>query len=496
MIEAMNNHGISFVLCRHEGSAGFMADAIAQRTGGVGACIATLGPGATNLVSGVAGSFLERSRVLAIIAQIAPEIQGIYTHQILNQQAIFQSICKEYIIIHPQSTHPQLQQLLRRLTTGISAPIVLELGASAAMAPCAPIPKEQPTKPTPQADAEFASLVQQAQKPIFFVGCAELNTELSTTLKAVAEAYKIPILSTYRAKGILPETHPLALGACGLSPKVDAHTLRLLDQSDLIIAIGLDAVELRPNWLEAWDTPTISISPSDCANDLTIPLVRDIRSSAVPHLQSLLSQEINESSWGREPKEYKENIDALFDDSPQGPASMVRAIQRATPDDAVLSLDVGAHRITASHVWKCKRPRTILQSNGFSSMGVGLPMAIATKLNEPNICSIALCGDMGFAMSLGELGVIQDHNLHLIVIYFADKSLTLIEVKQKRAGFSSGGMHFHNPDPIALAQAFGGTARITTSDDELEKAVREACAGEGLWIIEAQIDPASYQQQL
>ena len=123
-------------------------------------------------------------------------------------------------------------------------------------------------------------------------------------------------------------------------------------------------------------------------------------------------------------------------------------------------------------------------------------MAIAVKLQEPEICSIALCGDMGFAMSLGELGVVQDHRLHLIVIYFRDNSLKLIELKQQRAGFPESGMGFCNPDPIALAKAFDGQARITHSSEELESAVQEASQGSGLWLIEAHINPESYNQQL
>ena len=496
MLEAMRRHEITFVLCRHEGSAGFMADGIAQRTGGISACIATLGPGVTNLISGIAGAFLERSRVLAITAQIEPSIQGMYTHQILNQQALFQSVCKEYITVHPDSAHPQLLQLMRKLEADEPAPIVLELPASSAKTSCLPIPKEQPLVPIPQPNQDFKKILRSAKHPILFVGCAQLDEEFCGTLTKFAEYFHIPVLTTYRGKGVISEHHPLSMGCCGLSPKVDSIILEWMQHSDLIITLGLDAVELRPNWLEAWQVPTISISPSACANDLTIPLLLDIRSSATPHLQHCIDGETPRVIPNNEHQHIRQHVQALFMDEPRGPASMVLAIQRGAPANTVLSLDVGAHRITASHVWKCIEPRTILQSNGFSSMGVGIPMAIATKFNEPNRCTIALCGDMGFAMSLGELGVAQDHSLHLIVIYFCDHSLRLIEVKQKRAGYPQSGMRFTNPEPHALAQAFGGVARVTHDCHDLEEAVREATQGEGIWIIEAHIDPQSYERQL
>lgn len=497
MLEAMRIHGITFVLCRHEGSAGFMADGIAQRTGGLAACIATLGPGVTNLVSGIAGAYLERSRVLAITAQIEPHIQGIYTHQILNQQALFQSISKEYITIHPKSAHPQLLQLFRKLEHGEAAPVVLEIPSSSAKVPCLPIEKERSPVVVPQPCSELASYVEKAKRPILFVGCAQMDEDFCAALTKFADHFQIPVLTTYRAKGVFSEHHSLSMGACGLSPKVDSILLAWIQESDLILALGLDAVELRPNWLEAWSAPTISISPSACANDLTVPLLLDIRSSATQHLQFCLEHSaLCEESWLEDAREVQQNIAALFVDEPHGPASMVAAIQRGAPQNVVLSLDVGAHRITASHVWKCTKPRTVLQSNGFSSMGVGIPMAIAVKLQEPEVSSIALCGDMGFAMSLGELGVVQDHRLHLIVIYFRDNSLKLIELKQQRAGFPESGMGFCNPDPIALAKAFDGQARITYSSEELEAAVREASQSSGLWLIEANIDPKSYNQQL
>ena len=497
MLEAMRRHGITFVLCRHEGSAGFMADGVAQRTGGLGVCIATLGPGVTNLVSGVAGAYLERSRVLAITAQIEPHIQGIYTHQILNQQALFQSICKEYITIHPKSVHPQLLQLFRKLEHGEAAPVVLEIPSSSAKAPCLSIRKEISPTIVPQPVMQLVSYVQKAKHPIIFVGCAQMDEEFCAVLTKFAEHFQIPVLTTYRAKGVLSEYHPLSMGACGLSPKVDSILLAWMQKSDLVLTLGLDAVELRPNWLEAWIVPTISISPSSCANDLTIPLLLDIRSSATSHLQFCLEHHSNpKESWCDTSQYVKENLAALFVDEPHGPASMVAAIQRGAPQNTVLSLDVGAHRITASHVWKCTRPRNVLQSNGFSSMGVGVPMAIAVKLQEPDTCSIALCGDMGFAMSLGELGVVQDHDLHLIVIYFRDNSLKLIALKQQRAGFPESGMNFCNPEPTALANAFGGQARITHTCLELEQAVQEASQSHGLWLIEATIDPQSYNQQL
>ena len=170
-------------------------------------------------------------------------------------------------------------------------------------------------------------------------------------------------------------------------------------------------------------------------------------------------------------------------------------VQRGAGSDALVSLDVGAHRITASHTWQCTEPRTLLQSNGFSTMGTGLPGAIAAKLCFPDKPAIALTGDAGLWMSLGELGVVQDRGMDLVVVYLADEALSLIQVKQARIPLADRGVRFTNPGVVQLAAAFGGTGRKVRGEAQVEATVAEAVASGGLWLIEAVIDPSSYQQQ-
>jgi acetolactate synthase-1/2/3 large subunit len=191
---------------------------------------------------------------------------------------------------------------------------------------------------------------------------------------------------------------------------------------------------------------------------------------------------------------HRADLAAPFDDGPDGPAAAIRAVAAALPEDAVLALDVGAHRITASQVWPSRHPRRLLQSNGLSSMGTGLPYAIAAALSGRRAAVIS--GDMGLWMCLGELGLAQERRLDLVVIYLSDSALSLIALKQERSGLQSQGVTFENPDVFALAAAFGGRGQRVRGAAAVEGAVRSAVDAGGLQIVEVLIDPLPYRRQM
>jgi acetolactate synthase-1/2/3 large subunit len=282
-----------------------------------------------------------------------------------------------------------------------------------------------------------------------------------------------------------------------LSPVVDAHQQALLAESDLLIAIGLDPVELRPQWLPGWpaDLPMIAINSSP---DIVHP-VQVALGGPTPEIVDTLGDRCAgaPSAWtAKDVADHRARWAGVFDDGPDGPAETIRAVQRGMGPDALCSMDVGAHRITASHVWRCSEPLQQVQSNGFSSMGTGLPGAIAARLCFPGRPVLALTGDMGLWMTLGELGVVQERGLDLVVVYLADESLSLIELKQERSALENHGVRFDNPDVVGLGQAFGGTGHRVRGAGPVEEAVRHARESGGLHIIEACIDPGAYRRQM
>jgi acetolactate synthase-1/2/3 large subunit len=495
LLAAFDREGIRFCLVRHEGAAGFMADAAYQVTGAPGVCVSTLGPGATNLLTGVTGAFLERSRVLAIAGQCGADLQPVYTHQIIDQLAMFRPVTRHADALRAPTATAQISLALRVLDQQRPGPVYLELPTDVARAP-APLPVWRDT-PASQGLPDLSAaqaLLDGAHRPVVFVGCGDLRDEVAAALARFAEA-GVPVLSTYRAKGMLDEDSPWSIGAAGLSPRADALQQRLLAQADLVILLGMDPVELRPEWLPGWpaEIPTISIDPYG-QPDLLIPLAADLRGDPARILDGLRGKGRWEAGTLAA---HRAAVDALFEDAEDGPASTIRAVQRALDgQDAVVALDVGAHRITASHVWCCERPRRLLQSNGFSSMGVGLPMAIGAKLSRPERPVIALTGDMGLWMVAGELGTAAELGLDLVVVYLADDTLSLIALKQERGEGTGGGVRFTSPDPRLLAAAYGGTGHIARGAAAVEAAVRTALQAGGLHLIEARIDPAAYRQQM
>jgi acetolactate synthase-1/2/3 large subunit len=502
VMDAMGEAGIEFVLVRHESAAGFMADAVWQLTGTPGVCLATLGPGMTNLVSPVAGAMLERSRVLAITAQCRTEIREIYTHQTLDQVALLAPLVAWGGLLERDAPEAALGAALGALDRGRPAPVHLDVPGDLWGLPVGALGLSAPEAPRgadPAVLQEAAAAIRRARRPVLAVGIGDLSDAAAMALRRLSEVARIPVMTTYRAKGMVDETGPWSLGAFGLSQVMDAHQQARLSEADLLIAVGLDPVELRPQWLPGWpaDLPMIGLDPYG-QPDIQHHVQWDLRADVPSTLDGLVAACADgASTWtAEELRAHRAILAGPLEDGPDGPAATIRAVQQGAGPDALLSLDVGAHRITASHTWQCTRPRTVLQSNGLSSMGTGLPGAIAAKLCFPERPAIALTGDAGLWMSLGELGVVQDRGMDLVVVYLADEALSLIQLKQERIGLADRGVRFTNPDVCQLAGAFGGVGRKVRGAGAVQEAVAAAVAAGGLWVIEATIDPRSYRQQM
>jgi len=497
LVEAFRQVGIDFVLVRHEGSAGFMADACAQLTGAPGVCIGTLGPGVTNLVSPIAGAHLERSQVVAITGQIRTSLLETYTHQILDHVALFEPITREAVLLTEDAPRDQIEGTLSALDSGVPGPVLIDVPAElwGESMGAISLPAKAPSL-IPDVSAAQARLAA-AERPVLAVGHLQLTDAVAKAITTLAEVLNAPVLTTYRAKGAIDERHRLSAGAFGLSPQVDANQQMLLEGADLLVAIGLDPVELRPQWLPGWpaDLPMIRVGAS---LDIVHPIAEDLGDDVGVALSALVDGlELGVSGWTDEAiARHNARWAKPFDDGPDGPAATIRAVQAGMGPEAICSMDVGAHRITASHVWVCDRPWTQLQSNGFSSMGTGLPGAIAAKLTFPGRPVVALTGDMGLWMALGELGIVQERSMDLVVVYLADQSLSLIELKQERIPLPNHGVRFDNPDVYALSQAFGGRGHRVQGSFAVEQAVRDAVREGGLHVIEAVIDTAPYRQQM
>lgn len=505
LVAALGAEGIELVLVRHEGSAGFMADAAWQLTGAPGVAVATLGPGATNLVSGMAGALLDRSAVLAITGDVEHGLGNVYTHQVLDQRALYAPVSRASITLTAREAWREIPLVLRRLSEGRPGPVHLNLPADVATTPqpgffedCfSPAPALPPVASINLA----ADAIARAQRPLLLVGPADRSPEAARALRRLQRASGGPGLASYRAKGLLDERDPLYCGCFGLSPVVDRHQQALLAEADLLVLVGFDAADLRSSWLPGWPArlPAVVLDAA-LPTDLLHPAAH-LLLGPLPALLGGLAEALEGSrgrpTWTTEAlSAHQRAIQAPFQDGPLGPATALRALQSALPEDAIVALDVGAHRITACHTWISRQPGLLLQSNGLASMGYGLPAALAAAILRPERRAVAITGDMGLWMALGELGIAAERGLDLLVAYIADESLSLIELKQERMRLPNAGVRFRNPAVGPLAEAFGGVGRTVEGPEAIAREAREALTRGGLTLLEIRCDAGAYRSQM
>ena len=497
VVDALAESGVPFYLVRDEASAGFAADASAQLTGATGACVATIGPGLTNLASGVAGCLLDRAPVIALTSRYKTHLHASYTHMMLDQHRIMEGTGKAWFRMTAHNARRELRRACAIASAPRPGPVWLEVPTEVAGAPTpgvAPLPP--PPAPAPSSiDDSVLDAITSLKRPAILVGFGGRHCAVDQ----LAEALGAPVLTTYKAKGAIDEHSAWSVGAASLSPVVDSVHQAHLAECDGLVLIGWDPVELRDHWMPGWpDDLTIIVLDDHSPTDLPCH-VHHLQVGPLPALVGDLVERLStrpeRGSWTQaQCTAWRHAWQAPFDDGPDGPATVLRAALEACEQDVVVSLDTGAHRITAANVWRCTRPDQLLQSNGFASMGYAIPAGLAA-------CSLghralAITGDMGLQMVMGELMTAAEQEWSLTVLVLVDDELALIGLKQKKADLPSRGVTFANPAWHHLAAAVGGRAVLACGADEVRSAVVDGLRSEGITLVAAVIDPESYLRQM
>ncbi len=497
LLDAFRRHGQQFILARHETSAVFMASATAQLTRRPAACLATLGPGATNTITGVAHAFLDRSPVLVITAQQPLQIRQTHSHQILDLQALFAPITKASIQLQPDNARSAIVNALKIATSDRPGPVHLELTNTIASQESEgnALPDKLVNTMVPRSKeidrAKF--LLKKAQKPIIICGLGLEPEGPYDALQMVAESLNAPVIVTPKAIGCLPANHPLFAGAIGLTRSDPVY--EIVDESDCVVAIGFDVVELVKPWSHS--APLIWVAPwlnGDPKIPVAVELVGKIRGIL---LQFVADTSPKSQMWGATRiKALRLKSMRMKLPTPEKnrllPQEVLAAVRDNTPDDAIVVTDVGSHKIFTALNWPAYTPNSYLVSNGLSAMGYGLPAAAAAGLCHPERTIVAFLGDGGLAMTLGELALIANLESTLILIVFCEGALDLIRAQQIRAGFPAFGTSLNNPNFRLIAEAFGLAYHEIKHYDECVNAVRSAAMVKKPTFIEVKIDPAGY----
>ena len=502
VMDALVEAGIAFHLVRHENAGGLMAEGSYHMTGAPGVLLATLGPGMANAVNAIANAEQERVPLVYITGCVDPHEAVGYTHQVFDHRAVLGPITKASFLAEDGALDTLIERALAIATQGRPGPVHIDLPVSLAA-------REQPgarapgfTRPAATAPAEGPALaaareaLAAAKRPLMVIGPEVVIQGCADRVANFARDFRIPVITTYKAKGVLPEDDPLALGAAGLSPLADRHLMPLVETADLILLAGYDPIEMRQRWCEPWDPETVPVIEFSAAPNPHG--AHRVSHGFVGHigagLDALRDGIAARATWsnGAPAAARRALVEAFGAGEDWGPAAIVDEVRRALPEDGVATVDSGAHRILLSQIWHCPRPRTLLQSSALGTMGCALPLAIGAKLAAPERPVVAFTGDAGLEMVLGELATLRDLKLPLVIVVFVDASLALIELKQRDTGFANLGVDFGRTDFAAVAQALGGRGVDVDNRAALGRAVTEGLAADTFTLIAAQIERQAY----
>ncbi|KHA53302.1 thiamine pyrophosphate-binding protein [Sulfitobacter geojensis] len=505
VIDALEAAGIRFILAKHENAAGFMAEGVHHRDHAPAILVGTIGPGTLNGVNTVANALQDQVPLIVISGCMDADEAQNYTHQVIDHQAVFAPVTKATFRLSAGAAHTIADKAVAIATEGRMGPVHIDVPISVANAPVwqtapAPRAKASPAAPSGSDLATARHWLENAQRPVMIVGVDALNQHAHTAVVEFAEDHNIPVITTYKAKGILPEDHALSLGGAGLSPLADTHLLPFVKAADLVLCVGYDPIEMRPGWQDVWDPAQqnvidISAVPNHhYMHQATLNFVTDCAASLRALSDGLDVQE----TWA-EGEIYKLKQALTIDfpsDDDWGPAAVIDTCRKVLPRDTIASVDSGAHRILLSQMWECYAPRDLMQSSALCTMGCAVPMAIGAKFAAPDRPVVSFCGDAGFLMVAGELATAAELDVAPIFVVFVDASLALIEKKQRERQLPNIGVDFAQHNFAAMGVAFGGAGVTVRNRAALETALNDALKAETFTVIAAIIDQGAYDGRI
>lgn len=460
---------IEFVICRHEQAAAFMADMHGRLTGSPGVCLSTLGPGATNLVTGVASANMDHSPLVAIVGQASTHRIHKESHQMMDSLSMFKPVTKWGTTVRDAGNIPEVVRKAFKLAA-VEKPgaTVIELPEDIAKINT----EEQPLTPTfrrphsgvkPYLVSRSLELIAAAQTPLILLGNGCARGQASPQIRRFVDQTGIYAVSTFMGKGVLSDRHAHSLYAVGLG--LNDIVTEAFEQADLVLCIGYDMVEWHP---ERWNIgkPKVILHIDTVAAEVdkhysvTLDIVGDIAETMDAfneHLASKPAQPNRTPQFNDLRKRIAGDLSEFDNDDsfPVKPQRLISDMRAALRDDDILISDVGVHKLWVARDYKAYLPNTCIITNGFCSMGFALPGAIAAKKEFPRKNVIALCGDGGFLMNVQDLITAVRYKIPIIVVIWNDNSYGMIEWKQTLTYCKTSHVDLTNPDFVMLAESFG-----------------------------------------
>lgn len=505
MMSLEKSSSIRFVLCRHEQGAAFMAEAYGRLTGTPAACLSTLGPGATNLITGVADANMDRAPMLVLTGQGSTRRLHKESHQIMDVVKMFEPVTKWAETIIHEDTIPEIIRKAVRLTrTEKPGAVLIELPENIAKRDTAaqPIEPIRYRRAVAAQDAvhSFAERIRRAKRPVILAGNGCVRTRASRELRELVQVTGIGVLNTFMGKGALAPDSPQCLYTIGLGSK-DIGSCAI-DAADLVIAIGFDMVEYHPHlWNPAGDKAVISIDFIPAEIDEHFHPQQELIGDIADNIAALIAEFLHDPAPVFDLQQQaatradmqKELLEHADDDeaTPIKPQKVLFEVEKIYGKNGLLLSDVGAHKMWIARHYHCTTPNACLIPNGFCSMGFALPGAIGAALVDPHRSIISICGDAGFLMNVQEMETARRLNSNITVMVWEDHAYGLIAWKQAQEFGRHTDLAFGNPDWSQLAAAFDWHYQQVDTGGELPHALHSAQRHMGPSLI---VVPIDYQE--
>ena len=505
LMDALDRAGIRVVLAKHENCAGFMGEGVHHHDGAPAILITTIGPGLANATNVIANAMQDRVPMIVLTGCVPAAERHSYTHQVFDHARLVEPIAKAAFRVEAGTSALLADRAVAIAMADRPGPVLLDvpIDVQARREDAGGWPRQTPAAAMAPGDGiardTARKWLSQSERPLVIAGLDVVTQNAAAAVSGFCRHFQAPLITSYKAKGVMAEDEALALGGAGLSPRADARLLPLIGKSDCIILAGYDPIEMRIGWRNPWPQGARVIDIAAVENrhgmhQAPINFVGDIAASLASLGEGLAAKK----GWaGGDVAAVRSALrdDCRLDEA-WGPAAIVDVLRKSLPRDAVVTTDSGAHRIVLSQAFECYHPRGLLQSSALCTMGCAVPLAIGRKLAEPQRVVVATVGDAGLEMFLGELATIRDLELAFPILVFVDRQLALIELKQRNAGLGGLATGFSGTDFPAIARAFGGVGVRVRDRTSLAAEIEAALSRDRFTLVAAEIDARSYDGRI
>jgi len=506
LYDVIYDSDLKHILVRHEQCAAHAADGYARASGKVGVCIGTSGPGATNLVTGIANAYMDSSPIVALAGQVATPLIGNDAFQEVDTIGMTMPITKHsYQVMTPLEIPQMIRSSFYIAKTGRPGPVVVDLPKDVQEGELEyptkikiDLPGYKPTqKGHPRQVKRAAETIMKAKKPVILAGGGVILSNSSTELQILSKLVKAPVTTTLMGKSSFPEENPLALGMLGMHGRKVSNLV--VDECDCLIAIGCrfsdrttgDVTKFAPHA----KIIHIDVDPAEIGKnvDVDIPIVGDAKNVLSHLLKAIKKTEIKPTSdWANYVSSFRANCmpRLSFDETPLKPQQVIKEISEAITDDTVVTTDVGQNQMWMAHYFTRQNPRTFISSGGLGTMGFGFPAAMGAKVAIPEKDVVAVCGDGGFLMVSQDLATVKEYDIPVIVCVMDNRYLGMV-AQWQRLFYDERISHTHLgavPDFVKLAKSFGVNAYKVERPGEMKETLKEALKSGEPTLIDVIID--------